>query len=420
MVEGKRTRKGYLTWLGVLGILLLVALGAWVYELEFGLGVTGMRDVISWGLYILSFAFFVKLSAGGLIVASAAEVFQVKGLKPLAKLGVLTAAVCILVAGASILPDLGRPDRLLNLVIYAHWSSPMIWDITIITLYFLLAVAELWLMSGGVRSAGREKALKWAAGIGLPAAFALHSITAWIFGLQISRPFWNTALMAPLFVVSAILSGTALVSLILWILQTVDALAVSEDTWRKLSGLMAVSLAIDLFFVFSDYLTVLWDGVPKDLQVLNTLLPGGAYQAFFWLEWVIGGAIPLLVLIIPSLRRRVGLIAASAVLILAGVYAYQVELVVAGMANPLIQLPPGISLGTYVAGEPVFQQVGTYAPTWVEVAILFGFLALIALLITLGYRFLGIKASLEDGAQASGGVLRADRSQKEILRGEAT
>ncbi len=49
---------------------------------------------------------------------------------------------------------------------------------------------------------------------GLPTAVLLHSITAWIFGLQISRPWWNTALMAPLFVTSAILSGTALVALV--------------------------------------------------------------------------------------------------------------------------------------------------------------------------------------------------------------
>ncbi|CAA7602590.1 Polysulphide reductase, NrfD [Acididesulfobacillus acetoxydans] len=420
MVKDPSTRTRYLTWLVVLSILLLAALGAWVYELIFGLGATGMRDVISWGLYILSFAFFVKLSAGGLIVASSAEVFGIKGLKPLAKLGVLTAAVCVLVAGVSILPDLGRPDRLLNLFIYAHWSSPMIWDITIITLYFLLAVAELWLMSAKMPEAKRARGLKWAAGIGLPAAFALHSITAWIFGLQISRPFWNTALMAPLFVVSAILSGTALVSLILWILQRVDALVVRGETWRKLSGLMAVSLAIDLFFVLSDYLTVLWDGVPKDLQVLSTLLPGGGYQLFFWLEWVIGGAIPLLFLILPSLRRRVGLIAASAVLILVGVYAYQVELVVAGMANPLIQLPPGISLGTYVPGESVFQLVGHYTPTWVELTILLGLLALIALLVTLGYRYLSIKASLTEATPEAGDRLDTDGARRRIVRGEAT
>ena len=60
--------------------------------------------------------------------------------------------------------------------------------------------------------------------VGLPTAVLLHSITAWIFGLQISRTWWNTSLMAPLFVVSAILSGTALVTL----------LALAAERWGKL------------------------------------------------------------------------------------------------------------------------------------------------------------------------------------------
>ena len=71
---------------------------------------------------------------------------------------------------------------------------------------------------------------------GLPTAVLLHSITAWIFGLQISRPWWNTALMAPLFVTSAILSGTALIALVALAAQRFDRLKLPDETWRAVAG----------------------------------------------------------------------------------------------------------------------------------------------------------------------------------------
>ena len=420
---------GYSLWLAVLLLLILAALFAWIYELRFGLKVTGMRDVISWGLYIITFTFFIKLSAGGLIVASSAEVFGVKALKPLSKLGVLTAAVCVSVAAASIIPDLGRPERVLNLFIYPNFESPMVWDVTIIILYFLLAVSELCLLLGRKQTKARKRILKWLAIIGLPAAFALHSITAFIFGLQISRPFWNTALMAPLFVVSAILSGTALLTIILWFLQKFGSVRLSRNTWRNLGVLLASSLAIDLFFTFCDYLTVLWDKEPKDMQAIMMLLPSGRFQTLFWLEWVVGGILPFLMLTVPALKRRVGMVAFGAVFILCGVYSFQTELMTVGMANPLIQLPPGISIGTFAAGMSSFQLTGSYTPTWVEYLIVLGLGAVCALLITLGYRYFNIKEALiapkdaDDSANNNGTQVvsvSTDVSKDAGLRGDFT
>ena len=126
---------------------------------------------------------------------------------------------------------------------------------TIIICYFVFAVVDLWVLTRRRPSRGRARALRVLAYVGLPMAVLLHSITAWIFGLQISRPWWNTALMAPLFVVSAILSGTALVTLVALAAHRFDRLQVPEKTWRALCALMAVALAIDLFLVGSDYVT---------------------------------------------------------------------------------------------------------------------------------------------------------------------
>lgn len=375
--------------IAALGLLVLWGLAAWIYQLTQGLIATGMRDVVSWGLYIFSFAFFVGLSAGGLIMASAAEVFGVKSLRPLARLGVLTAAACVLVAAMTIIPDLGNPQRVWELFRYPNWSSPLVWDIVIIIVYFAFAVADLTVMSRRrMAPSRRANVLRAMAYIGLPTAVLLHSITAWIFGLQISRPWWNTALMAPLFVTSAILSGTAVVALAALAAQRFDRIRLPRETWTALAGLMAAAIAVDLFLVASDYITILWGNVPRERAALDTILPGGSWQTLFWLEWIIGGLVPFVLFVVPRLRRRFDLFALASVLVLVGVYAFRIELVVGGMLRPLVHLAPGNALGSYRLGQSVFQFDGVYHPTWVEYAIVTALVSFLSLLIVLGYRWL--------------------------------
>jgi Ni/Fe-hydrogenase subunit HybB-like protein len=94
----------------------------------------------------------------------------------------------------------------------------------------------------------------------------------------------------------------------------------------------------------------------------------------------------LVLLGIPALRSSKVSIAAAAILAMAGVYAFRIELIVAGMVTPLVQLPPGNAKGTYSNGTASFVYAGTYHPTWVEISIVIGALALLAALITFGYR----------------------------------
>ncbi|HVP74533.1 MAG TPA: NrfD/PsrC family molybdoenzyme membrane anchor subunit [Gaiellaceae bacterium] len=373
---------------GGLALLVLLGVSAWIYQLTQGLIATGMRDVVSWGLYIFTFAFFVGLSAGGLIMASSAEVFGVKALRPLARIGVLSAAASVAIAAMTIIPDLGRPARIYNLLIHPRWTSPLIWDVVIIVCYFVFAVVDLWVLAGRRPSSTRAKTLRVLAYVGLPMAVLLHSITAWIFGLQISRPWWNTALMAPLFVTSAILSGTALVALVALAAHRFDRLHVPDETWRAVCGLMAAAIAVDLFLVGSDYITLLWGNVPRERAALDLILPGGSWQWLFWLEWVVGGLVPFVLLVVPRFRSRLSLVAVASVLVLVGVYAFRIELVVGGMIKPLLHLPPGIAIGTYKITQTSFQFTGMYHPTWVEYSIVAGLMALLALVITLGYRWL--------------------------------
>jgi dimethyl sulfoxide reductase membrane subunit len=402
--------QGVRIWYAVLGAACAFGLAAWIYELEKGLASTGMRDVVSWGMYIFTFAFFIGLSAGGLIMASSAEVFGVTPLKPLSRLGVLSAAACVMVAALMIIPDLGKPQRILNIFIHPNWTSPLIWDILIISIYFAFSVVDLAVLQRHAADPTRLRtAVRVLAYVGLPTAVLLHSVTAWIFGLQIARTWWNTALMAPLFVVSAVLSGTALVTVLALAAERWGGFHLSTDARRWLRGFITVALIVDLFFVGCDYITVLWGNVPTDRAALNLVLPGGPYSWLFWVEWIVGGVIPLALLLVPALRRLPGALGAAAVLAIVGVYAFRIELVVIGFINPLTQFPPGNALGTYKPAAPSFQLVGHYSPTWVEYGIVIGLIAIFAVIVTLGYQLLNLGARPplpRHGKEAGGAELR--------------
>ena len=135
--ESRPGDRAFRVWIALLVLGLALGLGAWVYQLSQGLAATNMRNPMMWGLYITLFMYFVGLSAGGLIVASAGRLFGATRLKPIVRIAVLEATVAVMIAALLLLPDIGRPDRAWHLLRYAHVTSPLIWDLTIVTVYFV-------------------------------------------------------------------------------------------------------------------------------------------------------------------------------------------------------------------------------------------------------------------------------------------
>jgi dimethyl sulfoxide reductase membrane subunit len=406
--ETTKTHRPIRWWYAALIVVMAWGLAAWIDELHVGLAATGMRDVVSWGLYIFTFAFFIGLSAGGLIMASSAEVFGIKALKPLSRLGVLSAAACVAVAALMIIPDLGKPFRVINIFIHPNWESPLVWDILIITIYFVFSVIDLVVLQQHADEPSKlRRTVRVLAYVGLPTAILLHSVTAWIFGLQIARAWWNTSIMAPLFVVSAILSGVALVTLLALAAERWAGFSLPDETRRWLRGFIVVSLLVDLFFVGADYITMLWGNVPSERSALNLVLPGGPWSWLFWCEWIVGGVVPLAFLLVPRLRRLPGALGIAAVFAIAGVYAFRCELVVVGFVNPLTQYPPGNAVGTYNPATSSFEFVGRYTPTWVEYGIVLGLVALFATIVTAGYHLLRLNGSAQP-AHLKGAAVDAD------------
>ena len=399
-------RRGPLAaWIGLLLALMAVGVAAFGYQFVNGLAVTGMRNTVMWGQYILFFMFFVGLSAGGLIVASAGRLFGIRAFKPITRLAVLEATVAVILAATFILPDLGRPERVLNIPLYFNPTSPMIWDITIVMIYMALSASYVWLYARAdlarrgswlafgtgtsAKALAREERVKDAmAWVALPAAILLHSITAWIFGLQISRGFWYSSIMAPMFIASALVSGLGLVILLALLLRRLGRLDFPNDLVALLGGLLGTFVVVEAFLILAEYLTALYPGAPEGRAAARML--SGPYLPLFLFEVVIGLGLPFLILAVRPLRRRPAWVAAASAICIVGIFVHRLNLVLNGLSFPNIDLPPGLPVGLPQAGSS-FATSYWYVPTAIEWLVVTGVLAFGALLFTIAVLHLPVQ-----------------------------
>jgi molybdopterin-containing oxidoreductase family membrane subunit len=401
-----RASRALTWWIVALVALILLGFGVWIYQLSSGLQITNMRDNVIWGFYIITFMFFVGLSAGGLIVASAGRLFGVERFAPIVRLAVVEATVTIATAALLIIPDLGHVQRIYNLFLHAHWLSPMIWDLTVILIYLVLSLAYLWLYTRrdlaargswlalgardeGQGGRGRDHHLTYMlAWITLPAAVLVHSITAWIFGLQISRGFWYSAVMPPLFISSALVSGLALVTILAFIVRRSGRISFGDDLGSFLGGILAVFLAVEAFLVLSEVLAGYYPGIPTD--AVHQLF-SGRYAPGFGIEIIVGLIIPFVLLAVSGWRRRPQVVVAASVLALIGIFVHRANLIVIGLGKAPIQLPPGTPLGTPRASGSTFAATSVYFPSVWEFLIVIGIISVSAVLFTLAVRYLPLK-----------------------------
>ena len=274
----------------MLAVLAAAGVGTWIYQLMNGLGVTGMNNSTSWGLYITCFMFFVGLSAGGLIVASSASVFHIAQFKKVAVPAIILSTVCICCAGMFVLIDLGGIQRIWNVLVSPNPMSPLLWDICVITCYLVINVLYLYFMTS---KRANPHAVSIISRFALPIAILVHSVTAWIFGLQLAREAWYSAIMAPIFVASAMDSGLALLLIVLLALQAAKVFELGRKLMATLAGLLATCIAVDAFFIGCELLTVAYPQTAGGTETLGTLF-NGVTSPFFWFEIIAGPAHPVL------------------------------------------------------------------------------------------------------------------------------
>lgn len=382
--------KGINIGIVVAALLTIMGLTLWVMQLSGGMVQTGMRNLDSWGLYITMFMFLVGLSAGGLIISSAPRVFGVEGFGGISKIAVWTSICCTVLAIGFVVVDLGQPLRLWELFAYSNLGSPLMWDIIVLGTYLILSVVYLWATLRFEGGKGSATSLRVISAIALVCAILVHSVTAWIFGLQQGREMWHTALLGPWFVSSALVCGVALVLVVVIALRKAGYLELDQSFVVKMAKLLGVFVCVDLYFFACDLLT---EGFPGGHGVeVVSMLTTGPLAPFFWIE-VVGCALTAIVCFTPKLRTN-PLIVAAGLLAIVGIFCKRVQLLVGGFQLPNLDYAGPVSPYTvtgWESGMTAAYQGMVYFPTPLEFGVTLGVVGLGALLLLVGLKYLPLK-----------------------------
>ncbi len=386
--------KGLNAGIAAAAVLTAAGLALWGFQLSGGLVQTGMRNLDSWGLYITLFMFLVGLSAGGLIISSVPRAFGMKGFGGISKVAVWTSICCTVLAIAFVVVDLGHPARLWELFAYSNLGSPLMWDIIVLGAYLILSIVYLWATLRAEAGKVSAVALRIVSVIALVCAVLVHSVTAWIFGLQQAHEFWHTALLAPWFVSSALVCGTALVLAVVIALRRVGYLELDQSNIAKMTKMLGAFVVVDLYFFGCDLLTSAFPG-GSGAEVV-AMLVSGPLAPFFWVE-IIGCALAAAVCFVPRLRTN-PLIVVASLLAIVGIFCKRVQLLVGGFQIPNLDYAGPATPYTVTGWESGLAgayQGMVYWPTPLEFGIVLGVVALGVLMLLVGLKYLPLRSDRE-------------------------
>lgn len=376
-------------WYAGLSILLAVGLVALVIWLLRGNSVTNLTSTVPWGAWVAFYLFFLGLSAGSFLLSTLVYVFGMHQFERIGRSALLSAIISMGVGMAFIGVDLGRLERAANVLIYFHWSSPLSWEVRFYLVYILLLVAELVIAIRLHRGLSRfpERAIRRmrALGIiGIPLAiFGVHGGTGTIFAVVKARGMWFGGLFPVIFVVSAMVSGTALLIVIYYLQRRAIGRRPDAGLTKGLASVLTGLLLVDLGLMFYEYIVPLLAFQEHDTDVIRVITTGPMWWSFWIVQLGLGMLLPAAVLLTPRLRARAGAVAVAAGLVLLGVVGVRFNIVI----PPFI---PGI-----MDGLPD----GYYVPNVLEWALSLGLIAAGAIAYSVAAELLPIHDT-EDRAEA--------------------
>jgi molybdopterin-containing oxidoreductase family membrane subunit len=383
----ERTGPGFYWAAG--GLSLLILWGAVAYGTQFadGLGVTGLHQPVSWGFYVTNFVFFIGISHAGTLISAILRLSRAEWRRPVTRMAEVITVMVLFIGAGQILVDLGRPDRIMNILRYGRYQSPLLWDATSISAYLTASIVYLYipmipdiailrdrvgkrkllyrvLALGWTGSERQQRVLNRAIAIMavlvIPIAVSVHSVVSFVFSMTL-QPMWHSTIFGPYFVVGAIFSGIAALIVAMIVFRKAYGLEgyLKPIHFRYLGQLLLVMSLLWFYFTFAEYLTGYYGSEPEEMKVFWAKW-SGPFWPFFWGMAVANFAIPIICLVRLG-RRTIGKVLIASLSVLVGMWLERFIIVVPTLSNP--RLPFG---------------EGLYWPTWVEWGELAGSFALFA------------------------------------------
>jgi len=391
----------YKLWIALLLLINFVGMYAYYRQVKYGLIVTAMRDYTSWGIYISNFVFFVAISLVGSLFSSILKLNKNEWSRPLIRISEIIAVAAIICASVIIIIDMGRPDRFFYVIKYLRIQSPIIWDVIIISTYLVISILLLYIsvlpdialcrdhltvIPNWKKKLYRITAINWSnhpkqieklqkvskiLGIAvLPVAFAIHTVTSWLFATT-WRPGWDSTNLGPYFVSGAFMAGAAVIIFAMYIIRKQLKLKayITEIHFEKMGRLLVLLSLVYLYFNINEYLGPAFKMVGVEGEHITELFIG-SYAPMYWFVQLGGLIFPIIFLLFKNMRKPLPLFIISFFVIL-GAWFKRFLIVIPSLQHP------------YLPIQNVDESYLHYNPTWEEWAITISSFASLLLIITI-------------------------------------
>jgi len=395
-------------WTSLLIVVIIAGLIAYVDQLIKGQVVTNMRDYALWGIYISNFVFFVATSFVGTVIVAFLRLTHKGWRTPLVRIAEIISLACIIMAGITIMIDMARPDRLLNLFIHARLQSPITWDVIIIPTYIVLSFLLLYFplipdlailkkyyketkpklskwygtfalnwTGSTIQKAIQTKSIKTIAYLIIPVGFILQTVDAWLFSTTY-RVGWSSTNMGAYFISGAFVAGVGALITVVYVIRRTYKLEdyITDLHFDKMGKLLVLACLIYLYFNINEYLIPAFLA-DKEEEAHLRLLFIGKYAPLFWFVIIGGLIVPIIVLTFKKGRKPLPMFI-MALLVVLGSWWKRYIIVTPTLLHPFLP----------IQGVP--ESWRHYFPSLHEWLITGATLAMALLIITVLFRYLPI------------------------------
>lgn len=369
-------RGGLPFYFWVTGLLFLIGIGgiAYAYQLSEGLISTNMRDQVSWGYYIGNFTFLVGVAAAAIMLVIPAYIYNWGPLKEVVVYGELLAVSAMAMCLLFVTVDLGRPDRFLHMIpIIGKLNFPvslLAWDVVVLNGYLALNLfIVVYLLYCQFHKIEINKKLIYPLVLlSIPGAISIHTVTAFLYNGLAARPFWNSAILAPRFLCSALCSGPAIMIVLFQILQKTSGLKIKDEAIHKIAELMAYCMFLNLFLLGAEVFKEFYSGSHHAIfaeYLFHGIGRNTALVPFAWAS-VVFSTVAFFLFLFPATRENYFTLNLGCFLIYTGVFIEK------GMGLVIPGFTPSVLGEIYV-----------YTPTLTEVLVGTGIFSIGFLLFTI-------------------------------------
>ncbi len=316
--------KRYYAWMTALLAVMGVGTICYLWQLSFGLGITGMSRDVTWGFYIAQFTFLVGVAASAVMLVIPYYLHNYKAFGKITILGEFIAVSAVAMCMLFIFVDLGQPMRILNVMIHPTLNSVLFWDAMVLNGYFLLNIIIGWKVLASEREGiPPPKWVKPLIYLSIPWAVSIHTVTAFLYAGLPGRGFWLTAILAPRFLSSAFAAGPSLLILLCLIIRRLTTFDPGKEQIQSLAKIVTYAIILNVFFFLCEVFTVFYSRIPEHMDHFKYLFVGlnghGVLVPWMWASLALM-IIAIVLLVIPATRKDEGILAVACVMVFIGTW----------------------------------------------------------------------------------------------------